>query len=627
MSFQKNVKKYQKIVLGSIVAVMAVSLVIWGNPVSDAGDGGRTVAMYFDAIPVTERDWIETTAKARPFYRWKFLQEFFQSREPWALYQRHRLFEGILSNLSPREEDLKIAAQELIVLTFDARTKSLHVSDAEVTQEIQGLFQAARQTQRDPESQALFTRRHFGCDPATFKAMIHDALLIRKTLEADTAGANVRYADLYESLLQQSQSARVGVAAIDPERLSADPPPIGHEEVNARFERDREQYKVPERAQFEYLMVDLEECKKRAPEPAADEIKKYYEEHKREFPKTGAAPEGGTTEEFKTLDEARAEIVDKIKAQHAGKEAYDLFRKINSEDIATMLYEMREEERRKIGETLKDASAPEKEKAVNERMLQRSAEIFESIKKKYEAQNAPLAHNVTVSFDRSGTDTLEKEIGKAQVGSQWSPMDWAFQNPVGSLAERLWRTDKGYVLFRIARKVEGYLPDLTEPIREKILRELRVEKKRQWAERIAQEVIDRLQNGGDSALARILDDERLEVQRSVYFTEDAAGDLGLKPSALATHVKQIVFPPNLPAAKRHAATLLHGERVAADRNLWAYVVFLEDLVAAPPQSNPETFLHRRDEQEAQARAERMRARRDELLALADWRDVGETKGK
>src|SRR5262245_45921436 len=141
MSFAKNVNKYYKWVLGSIVAIMGLSLVVSGNVRLGGGTRPDKVrATIFESVPVTEREWLDAYAKAGAWFRLKIVQEFDEGDDPQAQQYQRALFNmqggpGFLvrnPRFKPTAEDKVACAKELIILGYDARTKQVRVSDDEV---------------------------------------------------------------------------------------------------------------------------------------------------------------------------------------------------------------------------------------------------------------------------------------------------------------------------------------------------------------------------------------------------------------------------------------------------------------------------------------------------------------
>src|SRR5688572_29359289 len=114
MTFAKNVERYSKWVLGSIVAVLAIAMIIPGT-IGNADDdkSGQQVATIFGSVKVTEREMRDAAQKSGAWYRLKVVRDvdsgadynsqqmapyLFSFRDQPGLLARHDLYK-------PSEDD------------------------------------------------------------------------------------------------------------------------------------------------------------------------------------------------------------------------------------------------------------------------------------------------------------------------------------------------------------------------------------------------------------------------------------------------------------------------------------------------------------------------------------------
>ncbi|HEY3226030.1 MAG TPA: hypothetical protein VGK61_03420 [Planctomycetota bacterium] len=644
MSFAKNVHRYYKYVLGVIVAIMALSLVISGNVTPGGRNPERTIATIYGTFPVTQKDWIDASARAAAYYRWKCVDEIDHSSEYNDVAFRDYLFKapygegpGLLAThemFRPSGEDVIACARELIILGFDARAKSIRVSDEEVEDHIAALLRRARVPLHDVDKQEEFAQVYFLAKPDVFKETVREALLIDKALTLDVAGSNVRYEDVFRKRLADSRSIRVLTAGIDSETLPGDIVPVTDDEVRTEFDRRREVFKMPEKAQLEYLMADFEEFKtKRIKDPTPEEIGKYYEEHKREFtiasprreersPQDRPDPEPQEPK-FQPLEEVREQIVKKIKDREASTLGYRLISTISSKDYADEEWKVLQEEK---------GREPKDDKAVRERVLARTGSIFASIRDKYRAQGIELSNGITLPFDSKSQEAVEKAIGKP---TSQEYVAWAFGNPVGQVANLLYRSEKGVALIRIANKIEGYAPDLSGPVREKIRGDLLQERVKGRAQALADQLVRRIQEKGPAEVAKLQGRRDIQIQRSGYITSKTAdNETGLKPSQLSQQVKNQFLAANKnpdadPAAKsdKIEASTVAGHLVGSNWESWAFVIVVEDAVQVPPDPNEDEFLRDVRTREMDELVKSRTARAAQLVASAEWKEAAPVKSE
>ncbi len=638
MHFSSAVHKYQKWILGSIVAVMAITLVISFTPAGGvSGDQDEVVATYFGDFKVTRREFQEARALSFGYLRWKWMNEQLSSKEPMAFYIQQQLFQrqgrpGILTAYTPTEDDIKQAPRELIILGTDARHKGVRVSDEEVDGYLRDLFAKGGAKPGDPDSELSFTVTFFRLNPPEFRRLVERTLAIRKAIEIDTYGANARWGDVVQGLVASSKAGRASVIGVDPDALPGQARSFGPEEISAKFEQDKEKYRLPEKVQVEYLMASVESFKKKAAEPTAEQIQKYYDDNKRQFVKVTDHFEGDghdhgqepPKEEFKELAEVKSEIIDKIKTLDAQKAVAALVEKINSRDVAEALDAIEKKVRAEVEAEMKDASAADKAKAVRERRLAATEPVLDGIRRKYVPEGIELVHNVSSAFERSKLESIEAELGKA---SSPAVLEAIFAAQAGDIPNKIWRSDKGQALVRLARKVDSYVPDLSDPIRDKIRKELAAEEKRKRAERVATEIVEKITRGGEAALAEIRrrTADVYQWQQTGYFDAEARGDFGLSPSSLGATVKNLVVGEEKPVLARLEAYHVAGSQVGGDKVSWSYVVVAEDVVSVRPDLKDEDVKKKLSEKEEELRSTRYRDRANELVGTADWRDLAEVR--
>jgi hypothetical protein len=638
MSFAKNVNKYYKWVLGSIVGIMALSLVVSGNMNMGGEDPDRVHARIFGGVDVTEREWREAFAKSGAWFRLKAVRDIDHGTDYRMTQLQPYLFSfrdgpGLLAfhePFKPSQEDHVAAAKELIILGYDAKAKNVRATEEEVDDIIRGFLERARVPADDGDAQAKFARDYFlAATPEAFRGAVRDSILIERALSLEVGGCNTRYEDLFNEKLSSSRSVRVLAAGIDGSKLPGDLAPVTDDDIRARFDSDRESYKMPAKVQIEYLTAHFDDFKSRLKEPTPEEIQKYYDEKKSEFVKKPSLDEGHSEDdghdhgtppqrEQKPLADVREEIIKKIKDQQAFKQAWDTLYAINSKDFAARWYKLLEEEQ---------AREPKDAKAVQERVRAKTGGILAEIRDEYRKQGITLRNGITLPFDKNGRAPFTDELGTF-IGTGADPSsDWAFEGPEGEVAHQIYRSEKGVSLIRIAKKMESYATDLTGPIREKIREDLLRDRTGERARRLADELVSKIKSGGAAELARLKSRTDLKIQRSTYVSDSTPdAEAGLVPNTLAQQVKEkfLKAPENpVPGAPAEIADVqaIHGDMLGGDRKDWSYVVIVEDSVQKSPEVKDEDFFGevRRRELEEVAKARVKQA--EKLVANAEWKDA------
>ena len=580
MSFAKNVQRYQKWVLGSIVGVMALSLVVsFGNFSLDSGEQTKPFATIFEKITVTEKEWRAARyGKAGAWFRLKAVDRIDSSTDYSDTRLQRILFEyegnrGILDwhpDFKPDEKDLDACARELIILGYDARAKQVRVSDEEVSALIRGYLDRAKISDEDVDKQHQFTRIYFLAENDDFVEAVREWILVEKSLALEVGGSNVHYEQVFNERLSSSRAVRVLVAGIDGAALPPDLVPITDEQIRAEFESDRASYKMPEKVQIEYLAADLDDFRRKVKDPTPEEIQKYYDENKRAFLKTkglepGHAADDGHDhgvqgDEYKPVDEVREEIIKKIKDQRAGAEARALIMKINSKNVAERWYKIYEEEK---------ARDPKDAKAARDRTLARTGPIFAEIREQLKQEGINLRNGMTLPIDKTQRDPFTTELGKPLSGAANDPLDWALKAPVGDIRNEVYPSEKGFALLRLDQKFEGYEIDLTAPIREKIRKDLERGAAGERARRLATELESRIRKDGAAEIARLRSRSDVKFQRSTYMAQTTSdSESGLVPVTLAQQIKSRLLKPS-PDPTATEVQVVSGAMLGDDRKNWS----------------------------------------------------------
>jgi len=643
--FEKKVKAMQKWVLGGIVVIMVLSLVAWGwGPTGgDGGTADEPAGRIFTGTAaertVTKGEFAAQAAKARGYFRWEMLQNFGFRRNEFIKYITQQGW-----GRNDPEQQIGEKTWEMIVLLNDARMKGLRVTDEEVEREARSLFDASGlEMDERKENYARFALNVFGiAGLADFEEMLRDALLIDKNLDYEVGGSSIRFAEVYQKMMDESRRARVQVAAVDPEPFHKNPRPIGPEAIAKHYEQHKQDYEMPAKAQVEVLMASLDEFKKREPEPSEEQIKLYYEKNPSMFEKEHAHAEGEAhrpdePKQYKPIEDVRGEIIDKIKTRDAAIKARETARAVQKatgdlEYAATK--QIREEVRKELADKPKEEQ-DKLEQIVRERLRAKTAVWFEELKRKFDASGPALTHDITIRFDQRRIEDAWKVLGKpAQQGRDREFGGWAFSAPVGDLWNATLETEKGFCVLRLAVKEDAYVPDLIHPVRERIRAELMREDAGARAHKVAASVQEGLVASGGrlSALRPLAERHAIAFQQSDYFGARPGADeqpnLGLGEYALASQIRSQTFsPPANPATRGETppaplvepgrSFVIDGSRIGADKQLWSYVVYVEDVITVTPESIEVDFKTQRGQLERQESGKARTAKVKELMGMAN----------
>jgi hypothetical protein len=545
-SFEKFVQKSTRGLFAFIVVIMIVPLVLWGY----MGDQGREeekgdAGVIHGVIKVSKAEYNLHLATAPASFWWKK----FNDPMTMMLMRYGRQPEP------PKPDDLAKQAWEDIVLLREAKANGIEASETERLMELRDIFQkftGGRMEYTDETMNRIATDL-FHVSFSSFNKWISDHVIIEKLL---TLVGNSEFADfdkVYDKLMTGQQMAKVWYASFDPkDYLKAVKTPTT-DEIAGYYQKNKDKFKVPAKVQVAYLMADLEELKKAEPEPTEEDVKKYYKDNQQEFAKPhehqpGEQHKEDEKQEFKSLDEVKAEIPNKIKTRAAEKKAAEIMAKV---DVALG-----------AAATANNGNYPD--------------DVFDQLKAKFKEDK--LVYDITTSFDPKQVEDIEKIVGTNSTLATWA-FDPSLK--VGAVSQKI-KTGKGVALFRLQKKVDSLDPGITERIRESIVKELQKEQVRKKTSQVANNVVQEITtNGMISARVKYPLDWRL----TRYFK--VGGDTGLEDAALGQAISQQVQGRQVRPGK---ASVLSGQMLRdKDKGDWSYVIYLEDLADVPPSDVSNQF--------------------------------------
>lgn len=537
MSFEKFVQKSTKGLFVFIIIAMVLPLVLWGYMGDSSGDADPAkqvvVGTVYGSIEIKQGELDRMRSKAVVDWWWKQYALARETRRPPQ---------------PPKDEDLERLAWENIVLLQDARLKGVTATEPEINARYHELFTMLTGAQDIKGADDLLAPRvqqYFHTNLQAWDGWVSDHVLIEKLLNMVAGAGFASYDEVYSQITREQIVSRAWYAGFDPKSVEKKLRPSTADELARRYEQTKWKYKVPAKAQVTYLKVDLEGYKKALAEPAEAEVRKYYDDHRAEYvlPHEHAPGERhveGEEPKYTPFEQAKKDIPDKIKTEKARESARELMAKVD----------------RALGELY------DKEKK------EYPGSAFETLKAKFKESGAELVHDVLPKFAQRDADDLEASIGKgANVAA------WAFEEKTKKGAvSRVMSTDKGVYLFRLIERIDGYETGVTERVRESLERETRKDQIRQRTNKAAADLAQAVAAKGMEAARR---SHPADWGVTRYFKPRVAADTGIEDTALAQAV--VAQAASLSAGK---AAVLSGAQ--AGKPEWSYVVYLEDVVPAPP---------------------------------------------
>ncbi len=295
------------------LVVIVFSFVIWGTPFLFSGRGEleRGAAGMLDGRPVSRHEFWEMLQHVR-------LAVAFNSS-------------GRLPPVDERTEPVlrKLAWRRLASLREAARL-GLTASDAEVREAVRSQPMFQLEGRFHPESYRNFLARFLGeqgLGEGFFLEHMAQELALRRLRMAVAQSVLAPPADVERIYSVLEDRFIVDYVEAPPPDPAGTPTP-SDDELKEFFQRNRQRYEVPPRVVVKYVHFDAARHLAAVPDPAADEIEDYYDEHRAEFtvlepdPATstnlaGAVAATQTVSRVRPLEEVRTNIVTELRRRMA----------------------------------------------------------------------------------------------------------------------------------------------------------------------------------------------------------------------------------------------------------------------------------------------------------------------
>ncbi|MHC4605952.1 MAG: SurA N-terminal domain-containing protein [Planctomycetota bacterium] len=601
MNPQRFVRKHSKIILGGLVAVMAISLVVGFSSFGNVGDEelARIEGTLHGTKEVTKLEFLRAARESRVYHRWNY---FTRSR-----------FRGEPPRLE--EKELRKVTWEYLVLIEEARRQQIFVSEEETLERIRQyftmLFRQITGREITAEIYSRQVRSMFGVEAAFFEKVMVNIVRIEKLFELLTQADFRPYEEVYRKILDESRRARVRVAAFDHRAFEKDLCEPRPDELHKEYNRNKEQYKTPQKVKVAYAIVTretFEEKVRKDDMPTQEDCKEYYEKYRKQFPRPrepkeeepgheghdhgeeAASDDQPAEDEYKSFEEVNEEIFDLIVEERADEMVQDLIGRIEK--------------------TLGEFETVKKPDEI--RLKEVIADFLEA--------EEPVRYGVTPWFDRTEAETVE-EI--EELGSGTGLADWAFESDPHEFSQKK-KTDEGWAFFQLLEKKEEQYPGLALFIEEELAPGLREKQLRERARKEADRIRTLIERKG---LGRAAEEENLSFETSNYFDVRGSGPVGLKDAEwdypLRNYVRghAISSPPGI--GRVNVVSGANVYRGDPEKQNWSFLVYLDDVVPEQDVDLTAKFSERYRSELGQHREQRRASIVARLSALVN--DLGETE--
>ncbi len=246
-----------------VISFVAAMFTVWGGGGSSSREGRSWLGQEY-AVKVGHRTL--PPAVFRLQYR------FYVERIKQMLGDSYR--EDFTRGASKTVADGMV--RELILADM-AKDYGLMVSDKELAAGIQRIYNF-----KDPKTEypALISR--MGVTADEFQTLLRYELLNEKLSDLLADSVYLSDAELKRLYTEENEGAKAMVAVVSSRTLVGKVGPITDGEVQARYERDKASFQVPEKRTMEYIAVSQGAIRNNMKVDDA-QVKAYYEAHKAEF--------------------------------------------------------------------------------------------------------------------------------------------------------------------------------------------------------------------------------------------------------------------------------------------------------------------------------------------------------
>ncbi len=475
MFLSRTLKQYEKPVLFGIVILIAITFGITSEFSLMVAPDATNPAFKMFGKTITNEEWQAF------LYRWRVLYQFM-----------------LPPSVRIPEEHLAAQAKQAMMALHEARTQGIVVADGEVAKFVRAVLERGGQGFSHQNYISMMNQRRVR--PDEFEETVREMLMVEKFYGLARKSATVSLKEVFDEYVKQNEESSARVVAFRAADLGRTVREISGAEVARHFQTTRDRYKIPDRVQIGYAFAGNEAMIAQVPEPAEEDLRKYYDEHKDRwvdyaplFPEdskkegagSGEPPKDDAKKDEPAKDDAKKEESGSSAPKDEdgdgepdakdGKSEEPAVKQKPFEQVKAEVLKAYKEEKAK---DLAFEKVDELERALDEARLNMDNQDvdFEAL-----ARKIGVPYEVSAFLSRRSLPSLYEKIGFSQrFAEQVLSME------EGEFSGRL-STDKGGIVYRVLRKRAAEVPHLTDDIRKQVIKDLQTKKGRELAQTRAAE--------------------------------------------------------------------------------------------------------------------------------------------
>ncbi|MDP2829925.1 MAG: SurA N-terminal domain-containing protein [Sulfuricellaceae bacterium] len=243
-----------------ILAIITIPFALWGIDSYITNTGNDPMVAKVGNLEVTQREFQQALKTQQERLRSSMGKNFDAS-----MLDRPEVRRSILDSL---------VSQKL--LEGDAQTRGIQVSDSQMVSLIAGIDAFHENGKFSPSKYELALRQQ-NMSPAMFEQRLRQDLTIQAAQEGIVLSASMPDAVLDRLIRISEQQREIAVAPVAIEQFMTQVK-IDAAAVKAHYEKNQEEFKLPEQARIEYLVFSVDSLQS-GQEASEDEVAQYYKEH------------------------------------------------------------------------------------------------------------------------------------------------------------------------------------------------------------------------------------------------------------------------------------------------------------------------------------------------------------